>query len=79
MPIGQGSATFLSELAAFHAKDIVDGDPAPTILQREARSVNEFSKSADLIPGLFVLLDKAIVALRELSNVGVTVKVREFE
>ena len=71
-------ATFLSELVAFYTKDLVDGDPAPVIPQHEARFVNELSKSADFIPGLFLLLDEAILGLRELSSVGTTVKAREF-
>jgi hypothetical protein len=49
-----------------------------TIPQNESRFVNEISKSADFIPGLFVLLDKAILGLRKLSSVGATVEVREF-
>jgi hypothetical protein len=74
----QSCATFLSELIAFHTKDVMDCDQAPMIPQNEARFVNELSKSADFIPGLFLLLDKAIVGLRELSSVGATVAVREF-
>jgi hypothetical protein len=74
----QSSATFLSELVAFHTKDVMDGDQAPKIPQHEARFVNQLSKSADFIPGLFLLLDKAILGLRELSSVGATVEVREF-
>ncbi len=51
---------------------------APVIPQHEARFIHELSKSADYIPGFFLFLDLAIVALRALCQSGASAEVRSF-
>ncbi len=52
--------------------------PTPPIPQHEARFIHELSKSADFIPGFFLFLDLAIVALRILCQSGASADVRGF-